>query len=367
MFTLSRYGWIALLLVLLLSMTIFLIHTTTNPSKKPKKEELPRLGAEKETVQQTSLFPITFRIVPVRKQINMWITKVPLTPFRAPLRVISEIIELPKFLLYNPLYLSPVRNQGNCGSCFAFAVCDMLSDRLSLYTNTQFKSNLSVQQILDCMVPDGCEEGGSPEEVCMALAKSASRLRLDSAYNYVQFSGGISTNSCSSRQSEYEVQIESDSVSSIVTFIDEKNPDTDILVQNITNMKHTLHKNGPFYCAMTIYDDFMTYDGLEPYRPSNGAELMGGHAVEIVGYCDMGENPNYNVGYWICKNSWGSGDWPTRAALTGYFMIVMGENVCGIESRCGQANPILWGPELNTTNDNNDFIFTSWNDYYKST
>lgn len=278
----------------------------------------------------------------LRDHIHFWIVKVPLTPFRSPLKVFPKLSSIPRFLLYNSL--TSVRNQGDCGSCWAFALCDMLADRLHFKSLGVFDSSLSVQELLACFNPDGCN-GGSPEEAAIWLSESGKKLMLNDVYPYKQGSGGLVTNVCPIDKGSMLVGIEPKSVFSIVEYIEEDNPDTTILEQNVLNMKQALVESGPFYCAMTVYDDFFTYKGLQPYKRDKNARIIGGHAIEVVGFCEKGEDPREeykDTGYWICRNSWGK-DWPLNSTLTGFFTIVMGSNMCGIESRCGYATPILYG------------------------
>ena len=118
------------------------------------------------------------------------------------------------------------------------------------------------------------------------------------------------------------------------------NPDKATLERNIVNMKRSLYEKGPFYCAMTVYDDFFTYTGTYPYKPNKNASFVGGHAIQVIGY--------HEDEYWICRNSWGV-QWPLRTKTTGYFTIVMGSNICGIESRCGYAVPSVYGPSYTSS------------------
>jgi hypothetical protein len=222
---------------------------------------------------------------------------------------------------------------------------------MMIMTKGAFRFNLSVQQILSCLQMDGCE-GGSPEDLCMRLASTGKRLKLEQTFPYKQAQGGEVSTPCSNKKGKYEIQIKSDSVKSLATFIPETGYDVTILQDNINNMKLTLFTEGPFYCAMTVYEDFFQYNGLTPYRPGKNAKKIGGHAIEIVGFCDKGADPRteYNkIGYWICRNSWGTTKWPRSGDRNGFFTIVMGENICGIESRCGRADPLLWGPNLPET------------------
>ena len=59
----------------------------------------------------------------------------------------------------HPSCLNPIRNQGNCGSCWAFAASEILSDRYCLKSNANEKTMLSPQYLVSCVSSDyisGC-------------------------------------------------------------------------------------------------------------------------------------------------------------------------------------------------------------------
>merc|ERR1711871_1073518 len=59
-------------------------------------------------------------------------------------------------------YVSAVINQGNCGSCYAVAVTDMIESRIRIKTKNRVKGGLSVQKVLSCsQYSQGCK-GGFP-------------------------------------------------------------------------------------------------------------------------------------------------------------------------------------------------------------
>jgi hypothetical protein len=353
---------------------IFNNHDIIESYKKKKTKEKTKEGrkdiiGKAKVVHVMNLRPVFPNIVPFRDHVHTWIVNVPLTPFRAPLIKLPPLEdgELPPFLLYKMEYLTPIRNQGDCGSCFIFATCDMLSDRATIQSGGLFKHNLSVQQVLSCFATDGCD-GGSPEELCFWLSDSRKRLVTEKKFPYKQGKGGEVTKKCPTFEDEgYQVGIVFDSVFSIVEFIPETDYDEKILESNILNMKLELYEGGPFYCAMTVYDDFFEYTGLKPYKPSKHATIVGGHAIEVIGYCEKGKDPRKdfkNTGYWVCRNSWGDGSWPTQTTLDGFFTIVMGSNICGIESRCGYSTPMVYGPSYKGTPKKlNDLRYTSYNEY----
>jgi hypothetical protein len=215
-----------------------------------------------------------------------------------------------------------------------------------ILTGGLFNQNLSVQQLLSCFDPEanGCD-GASPEEALFYLADTGETLETEQAMEYKQYKGGAIMSKCPTILKVPQIGVKVGSVKSIVEWIEEEDYDHFILKQNVLNMKRELIIGGPFYCAITVYDDLFEYTGMEVYRRNKKASIVGGHAIQIIGYCDKGVDKRKgfkDYGYWICRNSWGK-DWPTSTELVGYFTVQMGVNMCGIESRCGVAEPEVYG------------------------
>ncbi len=353
--TCEEFFWYGIILIIcicvygMLYSTLYNTHYGMVYESFSKKKNIIGQGAMVNMIDLRRAIPNT---IPFRNEIKQWVVKVPLTPFRAPmvkLPPLSHGAILPKFLLYKMEYLTPVRNQGDCGACWAFALCDVLSDRAMIASGGLFTHNISVQQLLSCFARDGCD-GGSPEEASFFLSESDLLLSTENKFPYKQTGGGYVNTKCASG-GQYNIGVDKSSVASIVEYIDEKEYIQSIVNSNIENMKLELYQGGPFYCAITVYDDLFTYTGTKPYKPDPKASFVGGHAIEIIGYCNAGEDTRKeykDTAYWICKNSWGK-NWPTRTELNGYFTVVMGSNVCGIESRCGFAVPFVYGPPYKGT------------------
>ncbi len=310
-----------------------------------RKRKLVHIGDAK-MVRTASLVIAFPSIVPLRVQTKVWPAKVPLTPFKAPYLKLPELKKgesLPNFLLYDPEYLTPIRNQGDCGSCWAFALLDTLSDRVVVQTAGLFRENLSVQQMLQCFNPKGCD-GESPENGALWLGKNQFALTTESKQPYRSGKGEVKGTCTPSSVKSPRVTVRPEEVYSLVEFVSETGYDKKKLEDNIHNMKLELYQGGPFYCAMAVYEDLFRYAGTRPYKRDAGTNIVGGHAIQIIGYCDKGVDPRkgYSDGYWFCRNSWGE-DWPTETTMSGYFTIQMGVNMCGIESRCGVAIPQLLG------------------------
>lgn len=84
-------------------------------------------------------------------------------------------------------------------------------------------------------------------------------------------------------------------------------------VTNFAGVKTALSQGYPVVMGFDVYSSFETSivanTGMMPYPNVNTEQLLGGHAVAIVGY-----NDNLNGGRFICRNSWGS-----RWGAGGYF------------------------------------------------
>ena len=183
--------------------------------------------------------------------------------------------------------------------------------------------------MLECQNPAGCD-GGHPEDAALFFLKEKKAIPRERELPYSQGKGGVPLQLCSDWTYA--------TINRVVSITKFTIDTPEVLQQNIRNMKLELNTNGPFYAAMEVYDDFRDHEGLEPYKPRPGAELIGGHAVEIVGYVD--NDKRFKTPYWVCKNSWGN-NWPVKSELKGFFMIESGRNVCLIESMCGYADASL--------------------------
>ncbi|OWK01095.1 CTSB [Cervus elaphus hippelaphus] len=88
-----------------------------------------------------------------------------------------------------------------------------------------------------------------------------------------------------------------------------------------------IYKNGPVEGAFSVYSDFLLYkSGV--YQHVTG-EMMGGHAIRILGWGVEDGTP-----YWLVGNSWNT-DWGDN----GFFKILRGQDHCGIESEIVAGMP----------------------------
>jgi cathepsin B len=246
--------------------------------------------------------------------------------------VFLKAVEIPEQFKILPDQILPSRDQGQCGSCWAFAITSSIADRVAIMSQGKIKIQLSPQDLVDCVRTEstqGCD-GGWPPDGFDYLLKTP--VVEESKYPY----DAKQNPECKKVDSAYKVKVRE------VYYITEENTTvgSEKHKANIENIKQTIYQHGPVVAGIKVFPDFMNYDGKTVYEPAPGQTQEGGHAIEIVGW---GKNAD-GVNYWICKNSWGSG-WGGGKDIgdpdqRGYFFMKMGINNCGIEDLVFGGIPI---------------------------
>ncbi len=268
-------------------------------------------------------------------------------------RELQPHLVLPRYFKYKEKYLVPIESQGKCASCWAHAIAHVLADRVSTYTVGGQQELLSAQELLSCFLPQEfhCGRGGIPEIAYLYPIRYG--LAKDAVFPYAQEKSRVII-PC--RVRGRPGQIESLTSASLAEKYSDRvfgrpgtirnlcDPDVKRnLEENIRNMKTEIFLNGPICGTIMVYQDLYDYDAESVYVRKPNARFRGGHAIEIFGWADAGQNTHekgFEGAYWICKNSWGK-RWPRRMAdKYGWFYVRMGTNEAGIESRASSCLPV---------------------------
>lgn len=192
--------------------------------------------------------------------------------------------------------LTPIRDQGNCGSCWAHSTTAVLQDLIALKNKTIV--SLSPQYLVSCNKKNwGCDGGDFAHD--MHVKPGAV---LESDYPYT-----AKDSSCKSGL-QYPYKLSS------WAFVPSKSEDD---VPAIEDIKAAIYQHGPIAAAVAANDAMESYkSGV--FNKCDNTEVN--HAIELIGWDDDGQ-------YFIMRNSWG-----TSWGLKGFGYIRYGCNKIGIAS-----------------------------------
>ncbi|XP_042634277.1 cathepsin B-like [Cyprinus carpio] len=278
--------------------------------------------------------------------------------------------------------ISQIRDQGSCGSCWAFGAVEAISDRICIHSKGNVSVEISAEDLLSC-----CEEcgfgcsGGYPSEAWDYWTKSG--LVTGGLYgsnvgcrpSCRQFAVPSIFASCDDREwtgwSAFVHEVDGTrppcsgeqdtphyrqlslikSGAKLYRTVDLRPlpnsrfvslpPPAGYKAYNLPSDQQQimteLHSGGPVEAAFTVYEDFLLYkSGV--YQHVTGSEL-GGHAVKVLGWGEENGTP-----YWLVANSWNLklGLQSVHISVSaGYFKIVRGRDECGIESEMVAGVPQL--------------------------
>jgi cysteine peptidase B len=199
--------------------------------------------------------------------------------------------------------VGPIKDQGQCGSCWAFSAIGNLEGLYAIKSGKQ--ESFSEQLLVDCddNGDEGCN-GGLMDQAFEWLSKPGHGVELSKDYPYV---GEDQT--CELKKTKIFSGVK------VQKFVD--------INQNEEEIRKALYEHGPLSIAVDASDFQSYYDGI--LEDCDFGQLN--HGVTLVGY-----GQEKNVKYWIIRNSWGS-SW----GEDGYIRLARGKGLCGMNQAVSTA------------------------------
>jgi len=196
--------------------------------------------------------------------------------------------------------VNAVKNQGQCGSCWAFGAIATLEGMVFAVQGKALPV-LSEQQLVDCSGSTGNKgcNGGMPDRGLNYLKGSGSCSQQ--AYPYTGRDGSCKAASCSGDK---------------VKTSGAKNGKGESTLENLLNTQ-------PVSVAIDASQAFSRYTSGVFTGPCSSTSIN--HAVTAVGY---------DSGSWLVRNSWGA-SWGNK----GYISMKRGQNICNINNYLTVATP----------------------------
>jgi len=206
--------------------------------------------------------------------------------------------------------VNPVKNQKQCGSCWAFATVANIEG--VAFAATGKLLSLSEQQLVDCDKDgdQGCN-GGLPSNALTDLIKHNMGLETERDYPY----GAVDQKCRAVPASEGAFVVSWAKVS-----------------QDEDEIAATLTKYGPLAIGINAAMMQFYFGGVAnpPKLLCNPKTLD--HGVAMVGF---GVGGRKQLKYWVIRNSWGPG-WGEK----GYYRIVRGRGACGLNTMVTTATQV---------------------------
>jgi len=204
-----------------------------------------------------------------------------------------------------PNCVLPVANQQlTCGSSYAIAIAQTISERVCINSKTQKLVQLSAQELLSCdSVNQGCRGG-----------------YLNTALDYIK-SKGLVDETCF----PYQANSDTTKCQDMCANPTRERIEGYCILFGEDDIKKEIIKNGPVVAATQVYVDFLTYKSGVYTKSEEVSRFSGFQTIKIVGWgVESGSETEPNKGnkYWIVQNSWGE-DWGDN----GYARISMGQEM----------------------------------------
>merc|ERR1712070_120787 len=226
--------------------------------------------------------------------------------------------------------ITAIKNQGQCGSCWAFSATEAVESQLMLTTGMEFAIELSPQQVTSCTPSTGqygslgCN-GGFTEgayEYVQSVAGLANSFYIPYEQSLTESSD---TKICPKKKVEAMSGPDaalSGGFAAVTGYSYATPPCTSgaCSSQDLTKLQQALEETPVSICVKDgAWNDY-TGGVMTSAQCGSMAADEQDHCVQATGFNTTAPTP-----YWIVRNSWASG-WGEK----GYIYLEMAENTCGL-------------------------------------
>eukprot|EP00768_Dysnectes_brevis_P007229 gnl/Dysnectes_brevis/602_a666_3810.p1 GENE.gnl/Dysnectes_brevis/602_a666_3810~~gnl/Dysnectes_brevis/602_a666_3810.p1 ORF type:complete len:429 (+),score=131.28 gnl/Dysnectes_brevis/602_a666_3810:55-1341(+) len=223
-------------------------------------------------------------------------------------------------------YVGDIRDQLNCGSCFAFGTVRSMESRIRVASDNEYQVFLSPQDVVSCSSYSEACDGGFAIEVGRYMHDYGIIELRNFAYQW---------------KSPEEVPCDWKHADSALTWYAEDYGYVGGYYGGCSEeaMMEAIYNEGPIGISISVSDDFVNWSGgdkifYEAPEIDDDGFCHTDHIVAIVGW---GEDAQGNP-YWIVVNSWGL---HFNHDLEGYINVARGNNDIGAESMAAWVRPII--------------------------
>ena len=241
-----------------------------------------------------------------------------------PVRVYNDAVDVPSAFDARTRWpncpsLFEIRDQSNCGSCWAHSTAEAITDRICIATGANFTADISVEDLFTCCTKcgNGCF-GGQPDDAWSYYVSDG--LVTGGLYNgtgcrpYTIASGHHGepfvdhTPACVNR------------CANGANYTRDKHFGKEAYaLTTVRDMQRDIMEHGPIVTEYAVYADFLQYKSGIYERQSEEYRVL--HDVKILGW-----GQEKGLDYWLVANSWNS-SW----GEDGFFRIRRGVNECQFE------------------------------------
>ncbi|CAN8231865.1 unnamed protein product [Cochlearia groenlandica] len=289
--------------------------------RRARRHQLLDPSAEHGVTQFSDLTPKEFRrrFLGLKRRLRL-----PTDTQTAPILPTSDLPE--EFDWREQGAVTPVKNQGSCGSCWSFSAVGALEGAHFLATKKLV--SLSEQQLVDCDHECDPEQANSCDSGCGGGL-------MNNAFEYTLKSGGLM------KEEDYPYtghdntacKFDKNAIAAKVSNFSVVSADEDQIAANLVT-------HGPLAIAINAMWMQTYIGGVScPYVCSKSQD----HGVLLVGFGSAGYAPIRlkEKPYWIIKNSWGS-MWGEH----GYYKICRGRhNICGMDTMVSTVAAVHTSPQ----------------------